>query len=73
MGHIMTLRIFVTPKSYIFGETTKRCLIDLTPIDWAELKKSYMRSHVKCKGFYLTRVKKKDRQSLGLKLFKSQT
>ena len=58
LGHVIVLRIFGALKSCAFGGTFKRCSINST--SQVELKKmeGHVRSHVRCKGFCLTKVKK---------------
>ena len=58
----MVLQIFGAPKSYAFGETSKRCSINSTPQVELKKKESHVRSHVRCRGSCLTKVKREERQ-----------
>ena len=57
LGHVMLLRIFDASKSCAFGGTLKRCSIDSAPQVDLKKKEDHVRSHVRCRGSCLTKVK----------------
>ena len=62
----MTLRIFGALKSYAFGGTSKRCSIDSTPQVELKKKKDHVKSHVRCRGSCLPKVKREERQKVSI-------
>ena len=62
LDHMMVLRIFDAPKRCAFEGTLKKCSINSTPQVKLKKKESHVKSHVRCKGSCLTKVKREKRQ-----------
>ena len=62
LGHMMILRIFGAPKSCVFGKNLKGCSINSTLRVELKKKEDHIRSHVRCRGSCLPKVKEEERQ-----------
>ena len=69
LGHVMIVRLFGAPKICVFRGTLKSCSINSTLRVEFKKKKGHVRSHVRCRGSGLTKVKKEERQEFLIRTF----